>query len=419
MKVLLLAEACNPEMSSEPLIGFNACMSITKHVDEAIIVTAIRNKKAIEKANTGKARFIFIDNEKLSYMLWKLTRLLRLGADFKTVIRLPLFYSFEKAVLQLLKNELKNETFDIIHRVTPISAAIPSWLAPKISVPYIIGPINGGLPYPPGFKKLQLGEKELLRPFRFFYRLLPGSEATFKCSSIILASFPHTVRTIPQKYHHKIIDVPENGVDPNRFFASTQEKDRKKCLFLFVGRLVPFKCPTILLHAIKKSKILRQHELIFIGDGPEKERMEAFVKKNNLANTVKFLGNIPQKDVAEYMRKSDIFVFPSVRDSGAGVLAEAMMSGLCCVTVDYGPAEALLDQASGIKIPLGSFNELVDRFCHIMEDLVNSPEKIRRYSEAGKIRAQKTLDWDTKGRKIREIYDGIYDSSVKIPNFYV
>jgi len=262
MRVLLMAEACNPQLSSEPLVGFNACESIARNVDEAIVVTGIRNKQAIENYGKTSAKYIYINNERMSKFTWRIISFLKLGVDFQVVIRLPQSFLFEFSVWKIFRSELKRGLFDITHRITPISAAVPSPFAKWSPVPFVLGPINGGLPYPKIYRATQIKEKEWLRFFRKLYRFLPYTFSTHKKSAIILASFPHTKETLPIGTHSRIIDVPENGVDASLFFTSPRNPNNKKCQFLFVGRLVPFKCPEVNILAFAKSQILRQHELI-------------------------------------------------------------------------------------------------------------------------------------------------------------
>ena len=65
MRVLLTAEMCNPELTSEPLVGYYACRSIVDQVEKAVVVTAIRNKEAISRHGMGGAEVVYIDHDHL------------------------------------------------------------------------------------------------------------------------------------------------------------------------------------------------------------------------------------------------------------------------------------------------------------------------------------------------------------------
>ena len=62
-KILLIAEAANPEWTSVPLIGWSLSRAIAE-VTDAHILTHVRNRDAFERAGLTEGReFTSIDNE--------------------------------------------------------------------------------------------------------------------------------------------------------------------------------------------------------------------------------------------------------------------------------------------------------------------------------------------------------------------
>ena len=116
------------------------------------------------------------------------------------------------------------------------------------------------------------------------------------------------------------------------------------------------------------------------------------------------------------MQESDVFAFPSIRDSGAGVVAEAMMAGLVNVVIDYGPGRHLITDESGIKVPLGSRGDHIRGFCDAMERLADDASLRLSMSKAAYNRAAQYLSWDAKARKIVDIYRWVLDQRLSKPN---
>src|SRR5208337_120101 len=108
--------------------------------------------------------------------------------------------------------------------------------------------------------------------------------------------------------------------------------------------------------------------------------------------------------VAELMRSADVFVFPSIRESGGLVVAEAMASSLACVVTDYGGPGITLTHDTGIKIPLGNAEELTVRFRDKLEELVLDEELRNRLGEAAANYITESFSWDTKCKMIHEVY---------------
>jgi glycosyltransferase involved in cell wall biosynthesis len=404
MRVLLYADDCNPEMASEPGFTFRTIRSIIDHVDDALVVTQTRNEAAIAKTDMGGATVVYLDTEYVARPAWKVSKALRLGTSLRTATKYPVQYAFERELWKRFSARIGQGEFDIVHRVGPISSALPSPLATWSKAPFVIGPVNGGLPYPPAFSEVLRREGEWLRYVRGANRLLPYLDATYRNAAAILAAYDHTVARIPPGNSDRVINFPEVGADPARFSGAPRNPGKTRLDFVFVGRLVPFKCADVAVSAFAASDMLRGHRLTIIGDGPERARLEALVEKHGLADCVTLAGWLPQDQVARTMQDADVFVFPSIRDSGAGVVAEAMLAGLVSVVVDYGPGHHLIDEASGIRVPLGTREDHIAGFRTALEALVADPTRRIAMGEAAHNRAATRLSWDARARRIVEIY---------------
>src|SRR5690606_33491059 len=102
-------------------------------------------------------------------------------------------------------------------------------------------------PWPKGFNAERIREREWLSYVRGAYRLLPGRRSTLGADAILVGS-RYTENTIPAAYRDKCVYLPENAIDPARFsrVAQHSEGPLRAC---FIGRMVPYKGPDMLLEA--------------------------------------------------------------------------------------------------------------------------------------------------------------------------
>ncbi|NJM77870.1 MAG: glycosyltransferase family 4 protein [Acaryochloridaceae cyanobacterium RU_4_10] len=283
MRVLILAEDCNPKWPSLPVVGYKYAKAIADQVD-VTVVTQIRNKENIEKVGLGRADVVYIDTEVIAAPLYKFAVALRGGQEvgwtMQIAINYPSYLFFEWKVWNLFKDDLKQGKFDVIHRITPMTPSIPSPMAEWSPIPFVLGPLNGNLPWPKFYESRKRREKEWLSYVRNAYRVLPYSSATYQKSACVLAAFNHTIADLPESTQSKTINYPEVGIDPE-LFNLPEVRPKGQMTILFAGRLVPYKMPEVVVRAFANSPILQNHKLQIIGEGPEREVLEKIIAEHH------------------------------------------------------------------------------------------------------------------------------------------
>lgn len=422
MRILLLAYECNPEWFSLPAVAYRYIKSLADLAD-VTVVTQIQNQPNIERAGgIGNAKVVYLDVAKVVDPLESFAAFLRgghernVGFTIHVAFTYPAYLFFEWMAWRTFKNDLKNGKFDVVHRLTPMTPTLPSPMAKWSPVPFVLGPLNGGLKWPQAFKSEQRREREWLSDLREAYRLMPFYKTTYRDSSAVLAAFNHTIVDLPPM-ENKVINFPEVGIDPE-LFSRVERPRREKMTVLFVGRLVPYKLPAVVVKAFAKSSILRQHKLVVVGDGPEKPNLEEIVAQEKLENCVEIVGKKPHSVVGKLMRESEIFAFPSVRELGAGVVVEAMACGMACLVVDYGGCGGLIDHDRGVKVPMGRFDDLVDSFAEELEKLVLNPDRVATLGKAAYQHALDYYPWDVKAKKNVEVYEWVLGHQQNKPDFW-
>jgi glycosyltransferase involved in cell wall biosynthesis len=374
------------------------------------LATHVRNRPALEADPlAARADLHFIDNEYLARPLHRLGGLLRGGASLswtiETALAWPSYMLFEAELFHRFRREFRAGAFDLIHRITPLTPTIGSPLAGWVDAPMIVGPLNGGLPWPTEYPELRRREREWLVPVRKAYRALPYYRATYRRLAGVIAGSRHTATEIPAAFKGRRFYLPENGVDPVRFpLADDWTAPTGRFRFVTVGRLVPYKGVDLILDAMARSPALRECELSVIGEGPIRADLEARAKAAGLENCVRFRGWLPQTELANEVRNSQAFAFPSLREFGGGVVLEAMASCLPSIIVDYGGPAELVTPESGILLPMKPREQLVPLLTTAMESLAGDHARCRALGRAAGERVRTEFLWDAKASRLAEFH---------------
>jgi glycosyltransferase involved in cell wall biosynthesis len=424
LRVLLIAEACNPRWVSVPLVGWSHSSAIARLTD-AHIVTQIRNRDALLGAGLVEGKdFTAIDSEAVAAKVYKLGTFLRRGSGTgwttNTALATLAYYYFEHLAWKSFGERIHRNEFDVVHRITPLSPTIPSLIARKCrraGVPFVIGPLNGGVAWPRAFDAARRREKEWLSYVRGVSKLLPGYCSTRRNAAAILLASRDTWEQLPAKYHGKSVYIPENAIDPARFTLRRTRTATRPVRVVFLGRLVPYKGADMLLEAA--APLLRAGKLTveIIGDGPQMPELREFVRREDLASGITLRGWVEHEKVQDLLAQADVFAFPSIREFGGGAVLEAMAVGLVPIVMNYaGPAE-LVTEKTGFLLPMGTRQQIVERLAALLNQLADNPAMIDAKSGPALRRAHELFTWDVKARRILDVYHWVTGRSPDKPDF--
>lgn len=416
--VLIIAEAANPEWVSVPLVGWSLASALSRHAD-VHIVTQQRNREAFLRRGLVEGQdFTAIDSEAIAAPMHRLASILRMGKGkgwtMTTAISALSYPYFERLVWQHFGADIQAKRFDLVHRITPLSPTVASPIAAKVAaagVPFVLGPLNGGVPWPKGFGVERRQEREWLSYVRGVYKLNPLRRRTLRSTALILAGSRHTASEIPQAFQDKVVWLPENAVDPALFNLVSDQDLSLPLRACFVGRLVPYKGPDMLIDAAAALITAGKLVLDVVGDGPMMAALREQAARLDVTEGITFHGNLPHERVQEVMARSNLLTFPSIREFGGGVVLEAMALGVVPMVVDYaGPGE-LVSTETGYPIPLGDRPQIVSRFRAALEALVADPSSLPAKARAARQQALADYTWDAKAGTIVALYRRLLQDS--------
>lgn len=173
------------------------------------------------------------------------------------------------------------------------------------------------------------------------------------------------------------------GVDPQEF-APVARRPQDTIRIVSVGRLVPAKGQLILLQAFHKLLDQgRNIQLVFVGNGPDKEHLQQFVDEQDLGQHVIFCGALNHDQTRQQLEQAHIFALASFAEGVPIALMEAMAMKIPCVSTSIaGIPELIRHNVDGLLVPASSVEDLASA----VDQLVTNEELRRRLGSSARER---------------------------------
>ena len=139
-------------------------------------------------------------------------------------------------------------------------------------------------------------------------------------------------------------------------------------IFGTIARFDPIKNQLMMIRAFAKAKASHAAiHLLMVGDGEERERLEAEVERLGITASVTFTGYIPNP--AEMLAAMDIFLLSSLSEGTSMTLLEAMsLSKPCIVTHAGGNPEIIHNDYNGLVVPNDNAQAFTEAMCQLIDD---------------------------------------------------
>ena len=247
----------------------------------------------------------------------------------------------------LLKRLLRNNNFypDLIIGHLLSSSIIAYKLSSYFKCKFVLGIHNGDL-----------------------YSIKKGSfkKAFLRCSNIACRSFyikSEFLKYFPE-YNDKIL-IANSGIEAsnieNHEYFETKIKNwerKNKIVFITVARLVKRKNIDIVLYALS---FLSEYnfEYIIVGDGEEKDNLLKLTDKLNLNDRVFFEGEKKREEIFPVLKRTDVFIMVSERETFGLVYLEAMAKGNIVIGAkNWGIDGIVIDGKNGFLAEAGDIDHM-------------------------------------------------------------
>ena len=403
IRLCLSLYACEPNLGSEPGVGWAWALGMAKRHDTWVLTRA-NNRNIIEEEldrlatpESERPHFVWVDLPKWIQRLKK-----------KGIVPVSLYY----LLWQFAARRAWDRTgirVDVIHHVTFNTFAIPGvWWHRQEKV--VLGPLGG----------MSICPRAFLRSFPFFARIREAIRGLF-CRLWFL----NLLYLFARRYADALIFTTDDirkklarRKDRSWVFLETAIPTRLECRgncmpskrrsrrFIWAGSLEGRKAGDIAIRAFAHAfhDTVDPPVLEMIGDGILAHRWRRLAATLHAEPIIRFTGRATQEDLWEKTSDSLAFVFTSVRDTSGNVALESLALGTPVICFRHQGVAEIVDDTCGILVEPSSYNDGVADFAAAMRLIAENPNHANRLGEAGRKRVMEKFTWKQKFDAVDSVY---------------
>jgi glycosyltransferase involved in cell wall biosynthesis len=278
----------------------------------------------------------------------------------------------------------------------------PSFLG-YLGIPFVFGPVGGGEDAPLALKRSIRGRekiKELLRSLLNKAALFdPFLWAAYARATLILAKTEDTRQALPWPFRRRAMVYPEIGIDAPAGIEPCRRQPGEPLRVLFAGRLLGWKGAHLAIRAVAQAVAQGVPvEFTLLGKGPFEPELRRVAAELGLADSIRWVSQMPQQDLFALYRTMHCFLFPSLHDSSGNVVLEAQAYGLPVICLDIGGPVTLVSPETAIVVATrgrgesGVVQGLADAIRQLADDEVSRMAKSR--AALGRVREK--MSWESR-----------------------
>lgn len=395
MKIFVSAYACEPNLGSEIGVGWHWVLEMSKYF-ELWVLTRESNRKNIEPWITAHPEF-----EGIHWLYFDLPKWARWWKKGLRGVR-TYYNLWQWRCNDIVENTMKEHEIEVFHHLTYGNAM---WTVCQYGQQqhFIWGPI-GGLETIGEEFACHYGLKERLLAWmrRLMVKTLPMNLAFIKrCerASLIICKTESTRCLIPESYRHKTLlmtDVACN--DRSRELQEVNDTDVTR--FITVGRLDAWRGFDLTIEAFDKlSQEIPNVELCIVGDGNDRNRLEALRMKKKSGVKIRMLGEVSRDTYLDIMQKCHVVVNAALKEGAVSVAFDAITYGKPLVCIETGGYTHILNNMMSECVSLEDREMVIEHLKNGMKRFCIA--EIRHKAAEEDIRLLPELGWTKKGLEIK------------------
>lgn len=260
---------------------------------------------------------------------------------------------WHKKVFKKIESNIDN--YDVIHFLSPHGYRAPGSYY-KLNVKTVWGPIGGfgnvesKFLYKPSLKNYL---RTLINNIQI--KVDPELKSALKFYDVIYTSHDLNKLIVKKISGRDTIVIPENGIISNEIYDSLEKKESNVLKIIWIGSIDFRKSLDLLIISLKDISF--SYKLTVVGDGPFKNELETFSKKNNI--NANFVGNVDREQVKKYLLNSDLHVITSLLEGNPTVLWESMSAGVPTLSLKNSGMASTICSKCGVLIEMENREQVI------------------------------------------------------------
>ena len=215
------------------------------------------------------------------------------------------------------------------------------------------------------------------------------------------------------RYYDGPVEITPFGIDCDQFRPQSDAKHFSDDFVVgAVGWLLPVYGFEYLIRAFalisERYRRQRRLRLVIVGEGYLRKSLEALCAELVLADSVNFLGQVPNQKVSEILNSFSVFAAPFLESSFGVSVLEASACGLPVVVSEVGGLpEVIRNGQTGFVVPPAN----TEAIAHALRQLIENDDLRRDMGSAGRRFVLENYEWTESASKMERIYESVLSAT--------